>query len=191
MEFMDAVRNRRSIRAFENRPVESEKLEHILEAARLCQSGKNRQPWQFMLLSGAEKDAVPEIMLELFEQNHFDIPNYVNSSKKSAQIIKTAPVLLLVFREPDDGWQKVDLLSIGAAVEHICLAAVDVDLGALWIADTVYTEAEIRKKLGRENLELVCAVALGYPAECPAARPRKKMDEIVLKGNGYENGKSY
>lgn len=94
-----------------------------------------------------------------------------------------APVLLLVFREPDDGWRAMDYLSIGAAVEHICLAAVNEGLGALWIGDTVYTEQEIRARFDCTDLELVCAVALGYPAEAPAARPRKTMQDILLKGS--------
>lgn len=181
-ELMEVIRSRRSIRKFEDRAIEPDKLNRVLEAARLCQSAKNRQPWKFLVLTGREKDAVPQIMLRLFEQNHFDIPNYVNSSKSSAQIIQNAPVLVLVFREPDEGWRNMDLLSIGAAVEHICLAAVSEGLGALWIGDTVYTEAEIRTHFGCEELELVCAVALGYPAEAPDMRPRKTMEEICLKG---------
>ena len=52
----------------------------------------------------------------------------------------------------------------------------------MWIADTVYTQAEIRKHLSCEALELICAVAIGYPAENPAMRPRKRLDEILLKG---------
>lgn len=182
MEFMNVVEARRSIRKFQSTPIEEEKLGRILEAARLCQSAKNRQPWRFMVLTGEKKNVVPKIMRSLFEKNNIDIPNYVNSSKYSARVIRNAPVLLLVFREPDGTWREVDLLSIGAAVEHICLAAVDEGLGALWIADTVYTQAEIRKQLGCEELELICAVALGYPAESPDMRPRKTLDEILLKG---------
>ncbi|MBP3705571.1 MAG: nitroreductase family protein [Clostridia bacterium] len=182
MEFMETVRNRRSILKFADRPVEHENLEQILEAARLCQSAKNRQPWQLLVLTGVEKDNVAKIMLDLFEKNHYDIPNYAYSSKNTAQIIKQAPVLVLVFREPDEGWRNMDLLSIGAAVEHMCLAAVDTGLGALWIGDTAYTQAEIRAHFQLEALELVCAVSIGYPAEEPFMRPRKKLDEICMKG---------
>ena len=183
MEFMDTVRNRRSIRKFDAKPVEAEKLERILEATRLCQSAKNRQPWKFLVLTGEEKAKVPKIMLDLFKQNHFDIPNYVNSSKYTARVIRNAAVLILVLREPDADWMGMDYLSIGAAVEHICLAAVNEGLGALWIGDTVYTEKEIRACFGCEDLELVCAVAIGYPLEAPEARPRKEMHEILWKGS--------
>lgn len=67
MELIKVIEERRSIRKFADRPIETEKLQRVLEAARLCQSAKNRQPWRFLVLTGAEKDAVPQIMLDLLE----------------------------------------------------------------------------------------------------------------------------
>ena len=68
MELESVIQKRRSIRKFLARDVENEKIEKILECARLCQSGKNRQPWRFMILKGEQKDHVAQIMLNLFEQ---------------------------------------------------------------------------------------------------------------------------
>jgi nitroreductase len=182
MELESVIQKRRSIRKFLARDVENEKMEKILECARLCQSAKNRQPWRFMVLKGEQKDHVAQIMLNLFEQNDIDIPNYVNSSKNSARVIKEAPVFILVFRQDDDDhWMTGDLISIGAAVEHICLEAVNLGLGALWIRDTVYTQKEICRSVGCESMQLVCSIAIGYPAESPNPRPRKPMNEILLK----------
>ena len=140
MELEEVIAQRRSIRKFETKPVEKAKLEKLIEAARLCQSAKNRQPWQFMILENGRKDQVAEIMLQLFESHNEELPGFVNSSRHTAQVIKNAPVLMLVFREPDELWTPGDLLSIGAAIEHVCLEAVNLGLGALWIRDTEYTE---------------------------------------------------
>ena len=115
MELEAVIAQRRSIRKFETKPVEKVKLEKLIEAARLCQSAKNRQPWQFMILEDGRKDQVAEIMLQLFESHDEELPGFVNSSRHTAQIIKNAPVLMLVFREPDELWTPGDLLSIGAA----------------------------------------------------------------------------
>ena len=96
-------------------------------------------------------------------------------------MIKEAPVFILVFRQDDDDhWMTGDLLSIGAAVEHICLEAVNLGLGALWIRDTVYTQEEICQSVGVKSMQLVCSIAIGYPAESPNPRPRKPMNEILL-----------
>ena len=56
MELEEVIAQRRSIRKFETKPVEKVKLEKLIEAARLCQSAKNRQPWQFMILEDGRKD---------------------------------------------------------------------------------------------------------------------------------------
>ena len=184
MELEEVIAQRRSIRKFESKPVEKAKLEKLIEAARLCQSAKNRQPWQFMILDDDRKDQVAEIMLQLFESHDEKLPGYVNSSRHTAEIIKNAPLLILVFREPDALWTTGDLLSIGAAIEHVCLEAVNLGLGALWIRDTEYTEQEICEFCGYPQLQLVSAIAAGYPAEQPAPRPRKDPADLMLPFQG-------
>lgn len=74
---------------------------------------------------------------------------------------------------------KGDSLSIGAAIEHIGLRATDLGLGSLWIRDIVYTQKEIANLVGKENMELISAVSIGYPDESPKPRPRKKLIEIL------------
>lgn len=180
MELDAVILARRSIRKYLPQPVEEDKLAAVLEAARLCQSGKNRQPWRFMALTGAQKDAVADIMLRLFETEHPELPPYYTTSKHTAKVIRAAPVLILIFREEDEKWRDGDLLSIGAAVEHMALKAVDLGLGSLWIRDVVYTAGEIKALVGRPELHLVCAFALGYAAEAPAPRPRKALEELLL-----------
>ena len=180
MEFEKVIKERKSIRKFTNQQIEDEKLKSIIECARLCQSAKNRQPWSFMILKDESKNKIVDIMLNLFEKNDIDIPGYMNSSKSSANVIKNAPILILVFRENDEDWLTGDLLSIGAAIEHICLEAVNLGLGSLWIRDTVYTEKEICESVGYKDLQLVSAVAIGYPAESPSQRPRKSTSEILI-----------
>ena len=181
MEFEKVIEDRRSIRKFQSRKVEDDKIYQIIEMARLCQSAKNRQPWKFMILDNEQKDQIAEIMLDLFDKNGRELPGYVNSSKSSALIIKNAPILVLVFREKDDNWLIGDILSIGAAIEHICLEAVNLGLGAVWIRDTVYTEEEIGRQVGYPELQLLSAIAVGYPDENPKPRLRKQTEEIILK----------
>ena len=184
MELQEAMKKRRSIRKYQPRDVEDQLLEELFEAARISPSAKNRQPWQFMILEDGRKDQVAGIMLQLFESHDEELPGYVNSSRHTAQIIQNAPVLMLVFREPDELWIPGDLLSISAAIEHVCLEAVNLGLGALWIRDTEYTEKEICAYVGYPQLQLVSAIALGYPAEQPAPRPRKTPEALLLPFQG-------
>lgn len=180
MEFEEVIKERRSIRKFQPRTVEKEKLYHMVEMARLCQSAKNRQPWKFVILEGKKKNQVADIMLSLFDASKYELPGYVNSSRSSAEIIKNAPILILTFWEKDDNWLIGDVLSIGAAIEHICLEAVNLGLGTVWIRDTVYTEEDIEKFIGIPKLKLISAIAVGYPEEYPNPRPRKPIEEILF-----------
>lgn len=181
MDFEKVVKDRRSIRKYLDQEIEKDKIDKLIEMARLCPSAKNRQPWKFMILDKNTKNKIAELILNLFDANNYDLPGYVNSAKSSAEIIKNAPVLMLAYREKDDNWLIGDLLSMGAVIEHICLEAVNLGLGAVWIRDTVYTEEEIGDLIGYPDLQLVSAIAIGYPDESPDPRPRKSIEEIILK----------
>ncbi len=68
--------------------------------------------------------------------------------------------------------------SIGAAIENMILTATDLGLGSLWICDTFFAQKELDEWLGAEG-ELFAALAVGYAAEAPQARPRKEMRDVV------------
>lgn len=110
------------------------------------------------------------------ERAKLECPSSVNPT---AIVMKQAPVLILVFREKNDNWIIGDNLSIGACVENICLRATDLGIGSLWIRDIVYVSEEAAKLVGHEDMELNCAISLGYANQSPKPRPRKKLEDIV------------
>ena len=71
-----------------------------------------------------------------------------------------------------------DTLSIGASIENILLKAEELGLGTLWIANTCFAYPELVTYLNMKG-QLIGTIAVGYPDEKPAARPRKKLEEIV------------
>ena len=165
MTLQQAIADRRSIRRFLPLDVPEDKVLRVLESARLCQSAKNRQPWRFLVVRGGRRRQLAQLMLDWAEA-HPDIPS---SSGYTARVIRQAPVLILVFCEKDDMWRDADYLSIGGAMEHMCLTAHAEGLGALWIRDTVYAEAALRQAADYPDMDLAGAVALyhaaaaGYP----------------------------
>lgn len=179
MEFTEVIKKRRSVRQFTQNEVEQDKIYQLINYARLCQSAKNRQPWKFMVLKEGEKDEVAKIMLDSLSGEE-DKNVYANTVKSSAQIIIKANALIAVFKEDNKDWIFSDLLSIGAAIEHICLGCTDLGLGSVWIADVCFSAKEISKYLGYENLSLVSVIAIGYPDEFPNPRPRKSLGECII-----------
>lgn len=183
MQLKEAIENRRSIRKYKDIEVPKELIEDLIECARLAPSAKNRQPWEFLIVKSNTKNEIADIMLEKEKGRNISLENKLlnaNSSvKATAKIIKEVPILILVFKPYNDNWNTGDTLSVGGAIEHICLRATDLGLGSLWIRDTVYSQKEIAKLVGYENKELISAISVGYTDETPKQRPRKKLEEIL------------
>lgn len=183
MKLDDVFKNRRSIRKFKNISISHDTIESLINSARLAPSAKNRQPWKFMIVKDKTKNEIADIMLEQLKESKKSMKRKISSAnssvKATANIMKQAPILILVFKTQEDDWIISDSLSIGAAIEHICLKATELELGSLWIRDIAYTQKEIAKLVNKDDMELISAILIGYPNESPRQRPRKKLNEIL------------
>ncbi len=183
MNTIEAIENRRSIRNFKADKISKEIVEDILNCGRLAPSAKNRQPWYFVIVQDEVKNKIADMMInytinkdDTNERKKLDCASSVNPT---ANVIKQAPILVLVFREKNDNWIIGDNLSIGACVENMCLRATDLGIGSLWIRDIVYVSEDVTKMIGHGDLELNCAVSFGVPNQNPKQRPRKELKEIM------------
>ena len=169
MELKEVIKNRRSIRKYKEEEISKEVIEDLIECARLAPSAKNRQPWKFLIVKKELKNQIADMMLEKENSSRASLERQIyhaNSSvKTTAKIMKQAPVLILVLKQYEENWRTGDLLSIGGAIEHICLRAEDLGLGSLWIRDIVYTQEEIAKLVGYADMEVVSAISIGYADE--------------------------
>lgn len=192
---INAIYKRRSIRKFQQKAVPMELINKVLDAGRVAPSAKNRQPWYYIVFAGEHKKELLDAMgngLEREEQGITDLPNSrygLADARNTLRIMREAPVIIIVINTngkspflPVDNDERVteicDSLSIGAAVENILLAAEEVGLGALWIANTCFAYRELTDYLNTDK-QLACAIAIGYANEKPDKRPRKPLKEIV------------
>ncbi len=167
MEIYESIRMRTSTREFLQDPVEEEKLLRILDAARLAPSGKNGQPWTFIVVRDprTRKLLVPAC--------------------RNQQFLEEAPVVLAVCGREEDAYKKMGgywnsmPVDIGIAVEHLMLAAHAEGLGTCWIG--AFNEEEVRNILSvPKEVKIVALTPVGYPASEPVIRPRKHLDEIIM-----------
>ena len=191
---MDAIYTRRSIRKFRPDALPRDVIDAILDAARVAPSGKNAQPWRFVVLGGESKAAFCACM-EAGLQREADAPLLPESrgglpdAWHTLGIMRQAPVLVAVLNccdgspfAPSSAGERVSELvntqSIGAAIQNMLLKAEDLSVGSLWIANTFFAYPELTAFLETER-QLVAAVALGYAGEQPNARPRKPLESLV------------
>lgn len=177
MKFDDVILKRRSIRKYKSDDISDDLVISIIKSAIYCPSAHNRQPWKVIILKDELKDKVAEALLEKNKVlNDLSIP-------VTAGVIKNAPVLLVVFLDNSDVSKRDnDLLSLGAFIYNICLKATDLDLGSLWIANTSRIKEEISLITGVQ-LECVSTVAIGLSDQNPKLRPRKSINEVLIKNS--------
>jgi len=151
MELFEALLNRRSIRKYEHRQVENEKVQAILKAAMYAPSARNTQSWQFMVIT--EKD----------------ILNELRNAHPYAQMLAEAPLSILVCGdkslEPNEGYLNTNC---SAATQNILLAAYGLGLGSVWLG--VYPRKEridaIISVLNLpEHILPISLIAIGYTDE--------------------------
>jgi nitroreductase len=189
MHTREAIAMRRSIRRFQDRPIADEDLRTILRAGIQAPSGKNRQPWRFLVVQGEDKRAEMVRLMRAGIAKAQAEGEQTGSAENSARIMEQAPVTVFILNPHgmhpwlahsiDQNFQElVDVQSIGAAIQNMLLAALDLGIGSLWICDILFAYTELLEWMG-ESGQLVAAISFGYPNESPAARPRKAFDEVV------------
>ena len=157
MDVFEAIKKRRSIRSYEDKPVEKEKIEKLLEAARLAPSAKNMQEWKFIVITDKE------------------IKEKLVPACKNQKFISEAPVVIAAVSDPSFRWYKVD---VGIALEHIALEAVELGLGTCWIG--AFYEDKVKEILSvPDNMEVVALMTVGYGKEEGKKTTRKPLEEIV------------
>ncbi len=186
---------RRSIRKYQNRMVERGDIEKLIEAARLAPSAKNRQPWKYIVYTGAEKETLLNAMEQgldreaaehnLLPKSAFGLPDAFHT----LQVMRQAPVVIIVMNTNGQSpYEEIDTdrrlseicdsLSIGASIENMLLKATQLGLGTLWIANTCFAYHDMMQVIQSPG-QLIGAVALGYPDEQPSKRPRKPLEDIL------------
>ncbi|HTP65645.1 MAG TPA: nitroreductase family protein [Geobacteraceae bacterium] len=166
MDVMEAIRTRKSVRAWLDRPVEDEKLKAVLEAGRLAPSASNRQEWRFVIVrdAGTRKRLAAVAGGQAF--------------------VGEAPVVIVACARTDGHVMKCGQLSypidVAIALDHITLAAVELGLGTCWIG--LFDERQVKEILDiPAEIRVVELMPLGYPAD-PSVKEKKRLPlhEIAL-----------
>jgi len=171
---LDLILKRQSDRSYSDKPVESEKIERIIEAGRIAPSACNAQPWKFIVVTDNDlrnklSDAASAKLLGM---NSF---------------VSQAPLLIVVVREKANMSSRIgatvkdkdySLIDIGIASENICIQAAAEGLGSCMIG--WFDETQVKKLLGipsSKRVELI--ITIGYTTKETREKRRKPLSETV------------
>ena len=171
-----AIINRRSIRMFQNKPVEPEKVKAILEAACWAPSGNNMQPARFVVV----RDQETRYALSQADHNQawmMSAPVFIVAV--ADLLARVAPGNTFKVDENSPEWEvKRVIRDTAIATGYLLLEVENQGLGACWTG--FFSQEDVRPILGLPDDKFVIAIIpVGYPAESPNPRTRKSLDEIV------------
>lgn len=169
---LELLEKRRSIRQFQQKPVEKDKVEYLVETMLRSPSSRSLNPWEFVVV-----------------QDPVTIEALSKAKPHGATFMKNAPLAIVVCADPEkcDVW--VEDSSIASILLH--LAATNLELGSCWVqirlrehdASKMATEY-IAELLGlREGLEVEAIIAIGYPKE---EKPGHAKDSLLYERVHYE-----
>jgi nitroreductase len=168
LEVLEAIKGRRSIRAFTSQPVEQNQIETLIDAARHAPSAGNIQPWEFVIVKK------PFIKRQLAV------------AALNQAFIKEAPVAIVVcanevMSESGYGSRGKTLYCIqdtAAAAQNILLTAYAMGLGACWVG--AFREEEVKQAIGLpDGVRPIAIIPIGHVLANPPKRPRRPLNEIM------------
>lgn len=176
MELDEAIRGRRSIRRYEDRPVSKDLIKEVIKAGTWAPSAKHGQQWRFTVLMESAKKGLTDFFRSELEALQKRIGEEdMGSSLWSCGVMEQAPVLVMVWNAGENDWDS-EVHSVAAAIQNMLLKAYGLGLGSLWVL--YYAIEPLTEYLGKP-WKLMAAVTLGWPAEDPEAPPRKTVEEVA------------
>lgn len=166
MKFKELIEQRYSVRSYQDKKVEKEKLVAVLEAGQIAPSAVNNQPWHFIVVQETENH---KQFSEIYHRDWFN----------------KAPVYIIVCGDHQQSWKRKedgkDHCDVDAAIaiDHMTLQATELGLGTCWICNFYTEKCKGFFKLP-DHIEPIAILTLGYPTDKKApVKKRKSLEEIV------------
>lgn len=160
------IENRRSVRKYSEATVSKCFIESILKAGLAAPSGKNGQPWKFVVVQENR-----ELLKDLAKLTVYE------------SFVKEADCLIIVFLDKTVSYNYLkDVQAIGACIQNMLLKITDLKLGACWIGEILNRDTFVKSLLQLDNsLDLMAVISVGYPNDLISYKQKKSLSECVIK----------
>ena len=167
MDLLNLISKRRSIRDFKTDEIEQEKIDYILECARLAPSAVNFQPWKFLIVKSHEKK---ELLRQCYHREWFAY----------------APLYIIALEDTTQSWKRKSdnkdhgEIDLAIAIEHIVLAAEEKGLGTCWVCNfNTYLFKDLFNL--PDHLVPIALIPIGYPAKKEEKVSNRKSTEEITE----------
>ncbi len=166
MNFLEITNKRFSVRKFQAKDVEQEKLDYIMQSVQNAPSACNKQPWTFYIVKNKE------LLAKLFEVYNRDW-------------FRTAPICIVACGNHAQSWHRGDGkdscdIDVSIAVTHLTLAATEQGLGTCWVCNFDVKKCAESLEL-EENVEPIALIPIGYADVEASEKSRKSLSEIFVE----------
>ena len=193
-EILRTIRDRHSVRMFTPQPVSDEDITTVLDAANRAPSAHNQQSWRFIVLRGAKKEALVELVSA--KAGEFPRPACV-LLRMAARSMAGAPVVIAVANTGEliehgtelfqveksrarDFFRTMEIQSSAAAVQNLLLAATSLGLAAVWLGVLFLIKDDVLHLLGEPAGEFMAVVPVGYAARSSSG-PKKRPLAVTVR----------
>lgn len=194
-ETLTTIQNRRSIRNFiPEKDIADQDIITILQAANQAPSAHNQQSWRFIVLRGAKKNELVNLVAS--KAANFPRPSrallrmacrsiaeaaLVIAIVNTGELLRRGPRLFAVGQEEvRDFFRIMEIQSSAAAVQNMLLAATSLGIGSVWLGILILIKNEVLNFLGEPRGEFMAIVPVGYPLR-PSNSPKKQPLEKCVK----------
>lgn len=166
MDIYTLIKQRRSVRAYQDRPVPEEVLERLLEAARWAPSARNLQRYKLVVVRNEQRrQALAQAACE---------QSFIAQAPVVLAAVTLEPERIMTCAVP------AGPMNVSIAMDHLMLAATAEGLGTCWIG--AFEQDPVKAILGvPESYRVEVLMPVGYPADQPGEKTRKKLDELVCE----------
>ncbi|UUZ79920.1 nitroreductase [Paenibacillus sp. P26] len=180
MDIRNALKSRKSVRKFQPREVETEKIGRLLEAATWAPNDRLREPWHFYVITGEAKRRYEELIQQVLEDNVQSTPAAI---EQTMQVVRSTPLYIIVTSDVvsgDEAASKDNEYAVACAIYAMWLAASELGLGMVWRTRGIGLARDERlyRFIGApENKTIIGTLCIGYPENEQAPTSRTVFTE--------------
>lgn len=182
MELSNIIKERRSIKRFEDREVSPALIAELLDIAVWAPNHRLTEPWRFLLFHGDGKERLANIVRQMKEKKEADPAKKAIEGEKIYNKLMSNPIFVMVVMKEDPNLvtREEDFAATSCLIQNFSLLAWEQGIGMTWHSYGWLQDEMVREAIGIKPGERAIAnLHIGYPAMLPKERERKTMAELL------------